>query len=116
MQRLRLVLAGMLALAATTAACGSGDPESQGSCQTFTNAHSTPATGTLTLGGQFFPDETVLLQYTVGGQYKQMALKPAAEATEITFTGLPSGSLEYDLVISCSSGQENLGTRTYEVL
>lgn len=115
MRRLCDVVAGTLALAAMTAACGGGDPENPANCQGFSNYHFSPAPGTLTLQGEFFPDETVLLQYTVGGQNKQMALTTAVERTQLTFTGLPSGSLEYRVVISCSSGQENLGSSVYDI-
>ena len=115
MQRLHQVAAGMIVLAAMTAACGGSNPSSQANCQTYSNGHSSPAPGTLTLSGMFYSNESVLLQYTVNGQNKQMPLTPATDRTQVTFTGLPSGSLEYDLVISCSDGQLDLGSRVYVI-
>lgn len=117
MRRFDRIVAVMLTLATMVAACSSSnnDGEQPITCGTRTTGYSSPSPGVLTLTGNFFQDETVILKYTSGGQNQQMTLTPPTDRSQLTFIGLPSGVLEYDVVISCGGGQEDLGRTVYHV-
>jgi hypothetical protein len=115
MQRLKYATAAVLVLTAAAACDNSRDPEEPAECKTFITGHSSPAPGVLTLTGDFFSDETVLLRYTSGGHNQQLTLTPATDRTQVTFTGLPSGSIEIDVLASCDEGQQDLGTKAYDI-
>lgn len=107
------------ALAACTAmtivACSSNSGESQDICQTTVTSTSSPTTGALTLTGQFYANETVILQYSDGNQTRSATGTPATDRSSFTLTGLPSGDKTYTLIISCAGGQENNGSHLYSV-
>ena len=66
---------------------------------------STPAAGTLTLTGHFYPDETVKLEYDDNiGVHRVANGTPATERSTLTFTGLPSGQFRPVVTVSCPSG------------
>ena len=117
-RRPKYLLTGLLfaITTAAVAACGDRPAPSKGSCNTTVTSAASPAPGVLTLTGTFSPDESVLLTYTAGGEPKTLVGTPATARTQFTFTGLPSGSVVYDLTISCASGQDERGNRTYFVL
>ena len=113
---LPLISLGFVAIA-LTAACSS-DSESGNSadiCKTNVTATSSPTTGALTLTGQFYADETVILQYSDGNQTRSATGTPATDRSAFTLTGLPSGDKTYTLIISCAAGQENNGSHLYTV-
>lgn len=118
MRRPKYLRTGLLfAIAiATAAACGDTPAPNRGTCNTAVTSAASPAPGALTLTGTFYPNETVLLNYTAGGQQQQASGTPATARTQLTLTGLPSGSVVYFLTISCSNGQDERGNRTYFVL
>ncbi|MEO8480047.1 MAG: hypothetical protein ABI542_10500 [Gemmatimonadota bacterium] len=115
MQRFRHGAVGMVVLVAMSAACRASGPSEDVNCESYSNAHASHAPGTLTLEGSFLASESVLLKYTENGMNKQKSLTPATDRNQVTFVGLPSGALEYDLVISCQAGQEDLGSQVYEI-
>lgn len=106
-------LAGCTAV--TIFACSSNNGEEQDICQTRVTSTSSPAPGALTLTGQFFADESVILQYADGNQTRSATGTPATDRTSFTLTGLPSGEKTYTLIISCAAGQENNGSHSYTV-
>ncbi|MEP6781713.1 MAG: hypothetical protein ABJC26_17570 [Gemmatimonadaceae bacterium] len=99
----------------TIVACSSNNGEEQDICQTTVTGTSSPTTGALTLTGQFYANETVILQYSDGNQTRSATGTPATDRSAFTLTGLPSGEKTYTLIISCAGGQENNGSHSYTV-
>jgi hypothetical protein len=102
---------------AFAAACNSDDSNGASAdiCQTTVTGTTSPTTGALTLNGQFYANETVILQYSDGNQTKSATGTPATDRSSFTLTGLPSGDKTYTLIISCAGGQENNGSHLYTV-
>jgi hypothetical protein len=75
-------------------------------CETHYTNYSSPAAGVLTLTGNFFASETVLIQtHAAAGSRMTVANgTPATDRTSFTFTNMPSGTHEYFLVVSCEAG------------
>lgn len=71
----------------------------------------------LNVPSHFFHNESVIMRRTVNGQTTTVASgTPDADRPSFAFTGLPSGTLTLDVVISCSPGQDDLGSATYIVM
>jgi hypothetical protein len=85
-------------------------------CKTQITGSTSPAPGVLTLNGQFYSDETVLLQTVQSGQTVTVGSgTPASNRTAFTLINMPSGNRVYNLVISCAGGQDDRGSVTYLV-
>jgi hypothetical protein len=100
--------------AAMVAACAGGNgPNGAELCKTQITGYSSPAPGVLTLKGQFFADESVILQ--TGATYPITPVQvfgtatPASDRTALSFTNMPSGIHSYNIIISCASGREDRG-------
>ena len=100
-----------------SASCGDSTPtEFTDKCETDVTGATSPVTGALTLTGNFYANESVLLQYLdANGKTQQASGTPATDRTSFTLTGLPSGEKTYTIIISCSEGQENNGSHSYTV-
>ncbi|HEY8061415.1 MAG TPA: hypothetical protein VID74_01395 [Gemmatimonadales bacterium] len=69
---------------------------------------SSPAAGTLTLTGVFYPDETVELEYVdhQGGMHHFSGTPPSQRET-LTLTNLPSGANDFIVSVSCAGGRDD---------
>ena len=104
-----------------TTACPEGQqdtPSGNVDCKTKTDLVTTsPGPGLLRFTGQFYADETVMLQTVTNGVRNTVASgTPATDRTSFTFSGLPSGDRFYYLVISCAAGQDDRGQTNYTVM
>jgi hypothetical protein len=100
----------MLALLCTIVAFGCGDDQESTdpvTCETEVSSITSPAPGTATMHGDFFHDESVIIQETDGTVIAQGT--PDSDRNAFTLTGVPSGAHHYEIVISCDAGRENLG-------
>jgi hypothetical protein len=85
-------------------------------CQSTVTGATSPASGTLTLMGQFYPDESVILGYDVNGQHRTAIGTPSTQRTALTLFGLPSGLREFSILISCNNGQQDDGSQFFTVM
>jgi len=122
---LRLRLFSMLgaALVVSLGSCTPKDdnPTQSGGCSSNVdfvgNPPSSPAAGALTLHGNFYPEESVLLGYTdpATGQTRTAVGTPPDQRTVMTLTGLPSGTRTYLISLSCSDGTHIVGQYSFTV-
>lgn len=100
---------------ASALGCGSDNTEEPGAnCNTDVDAGVTsPAPGNATLHGQFYSDETVIIQETDGTVISSGT--PNSDRDAFTLSGVPSGTHTYEIVISCDGGRENLGSFTFTI-
>ncbi|MEP6764559.1 MAG: hypothetical protein ABJB66_09630 [Gemmatimonadaceae bacterium] len=92
------------------------DGQNMDICQTAVDGATSPSTGFLTLDGQFYANESVILQYTDANHMQhQVSGTPQTDRNVFTLGGLPSGVNTYTIIISCSAGQENNGSHNYTV-
>ena len=101
---------------AIVVACGPSTTTAPVNRKTSVTGGTSPAVGALTLTGQFYADETVILSYVSGGQVKTASGTPATDRNTLTLIGLPSGQNSYGIVVSCKDGQEDDGSRFFTVL
>jgi hypothetical protein len=109
--RISLRGAGQIAVlcALVSLGCGS-DSESEDpgtNCDTTVDSITSPSAGFATLHGEFFHDETVIIEETDGTVISQGT--PDSDRNAFTLGGVPSGHHHYEIVVSCDNGQENLG-------
>ena len=93
----------------------SGDSEKPTvSCDTSVDDLITsPAPGVATLHGEFFSNETVIVQETDGTVIASGT--PDSNRNAFSFTGIPSGTHRYEIVISCDAGREEIGGFTFDI-
>ena len=109
------VLAGIGSVAGCSEEGPTGDPTIH--CQTvITSQFSSPAPGALTLHGQFYANETVIVEYQSGAQTVSVHGTPPTDRTSLTLTGLPSGSRSFDLFASCLAGQDSHDSAVIDIL
>lgn len=76
-------------------------------CLTTYEGYTSPGPGVVTFTGKFYDSESVLLR-DAGTHTLIASGTPATDRSSFTFTGIPSGTHDYEVVISCSqvaSGQ-----------
>ncbi len=101
-------LLACLCITASALACKTNAAdEGTAKCRSRLSSFTSPAPGTLTMRGQFYSDESILLYDTDRNALAAQGT-PATDRTSFTFTGLPSGKSYYVIKVSCASGQENL--------
>lgn len=100
---------------ATTVGCGSDNSEDPGgaNCNTDVTSITSPAAGFATLHGDFFSNESVIIQETDGTVISSGT--PSSNRNAFTLDGVPSGTHTYEIVISCDAGRDNLGSFTFTI-
>ena len=63
--------------------------------------------------GEFFDNETVIIQETDGTVISQGT--PDTNRNAFTLGDVPSGHHHYEIVISCDAGRDNLGGFDFDV-
>jgi hypothetical protein len=116
-----LVIRRLLAVALVCAgpalgtACGAKDSPTSTRCLSTVTSGTSPAAGVLTLTGEFYPDESVILGYDINGQHHTAVGTPGTQRTTLTLIGLPSGGRIYTVLVSCNSGQDDDGSQFFTV-
>lgn len=72
-----------------------------------------PSAGFAMLHGNFYSDESVIIQETDGTVIAQGT--PDSDRSTFTLGGVPSGTHNYQIVISCDDGRDNLGSFSFTV-
>jgi hypothetical protein len=81
-------------------------------CKTDVTRITSPAVGAVTLAGQFYSSESVIIR---DGTTQIASGTPASDRTAFTFTGVPSGTHSWHVIISCDKGQDDLGALQFVV-
>jgi len=107
----------ILALLGTVFIVGCGDDEEDGpsndNCRTAVTSITSPSVGFAMLHGSFYSDESVIIQETDGTVIAQGT--PDSDRSTFTLSGVPSGTHNYQIVISCDAGRDNLGGFSFTV-
>jgi hypothetical protein len=107
----------MLALMGAVLVLGcNGNDEAEdpsGNCSTTVDSITSPGAGFAMLHGSFYSDETVIIQETDGTVISQGT--PDSNRSTFTLSGVPSGTHRYQIVVSCDSGRDNLGSFDFVV-
>lgn len=106
-----------LAVVATLiASCGSDESDPECLTSVDQNSYSSPLPGALTLNGHFFANESVVLTKVVNGAQSAFGQgTPATDRTSFTLTGLPSGTHQLFIRISCGDGESIFGPFPFTV-
>ncbi len=109
-----LILGALLSGSWALASCsGGGNPDGSNACKTKVTGFSSPTAGFVTMTGQFFADETVKLVNEKTGVLAAFGT-PATDRTSFTLS-MPSGTQDYDLIISCNGKTDDHGVTTIAV-
>jgi hypothetical protein len=111
LRALRLTMAACV-FAVTAAACSS-DPSSENTCRSSIANYSSPATGALTLTGNFYANESILIRDGAGRLLASGT--PASDRTAFTLTGLQSGTQTLTVIASCDAGQRQIDQGAYTI-
>ncbi|HEY4320416.1 MAG TPA: hypothetical protein VGM77_04480 [Gemmatimonadales bacterium] len=114
---MRLASAALVLAALFAAGCANDDIFDGSStltdkCKTDVTGVSSPTTGAITLAGQFYASESVIIR---DGTTQIASGTPATDRTAFTFTSVPSGTHSWEILISCDAGQDDLGMTTFVV-
>ena len=83
-------------------------------CISTVDDHTSPAPGVLTLKGSFYSNESILVRDVQTGTVVASGT-PATNRDAFTFINVPSGTHSYQIIVSCSKGQDTLDTAVYVV-
>jgi hypothetical protein len=115
--RASLLKLSMLAVLGSVVALGcNNDEEADGpsvNCSTSVESISSPGPGFAMLHGNFYSNETVIIQESDGTQIAHGT--PDSDRSTFTLDGIPSGTHNYHIVVSCDAGQEDLGSFSFDV-
>ena len=77
----------------------------------MTSTYDTPGPGELSVRGDFYSDESILLRYNENGTDKTVTGEISDDFEKVTFKNLPAGGLSFVLLVSCDGhGQQQLIT------
>ncbi|HEY4320923.1 MAG TPA: hypothetical protein VGM77_07025 [Gemmatimonadales bacterium] len=108
MKKPRVIHGGSLLMVVLVAYGVSGCGESQMAkaagedCLTTYEGYTSPAVGVVTFTGKFYDNESVLLR-DASTHALVASGTPATDRSSFTFTGIPSGTHDYEVVISCEN-------------
>jgi hypothetical protein len=107
-------IVAIMLVSATVSGCSEDLAQRATECFSDVSGYTSPAPGVLTLQGHFYNTESILVRdFTTHAQVAGGT--PASDRTSFTFTGVPSGSHSYEVIVSCNSGQNTLLTETFVV-
>lgn len=101
-------------IAASLLACRDNTSDGPAKCRSTLSLFTSPAPGTVTLKGQFYADESILI-YDFATNSIVAQGTPATDRTSFTLTGLPSGQRDYLIKASCANGQETIDEGVFTV-
>jgi hypothetical protein len=105
--------AGLAALLA--AAIGGCDGERLSArCKSTVTGASSPGAGALTLTGQFYANESIIVR-DERTSTQVASGTPASDRTSFSFTGLTAGIHTFEIIASCDNGQQDIGGETVTI-
>jgi hypothetical protein len=81
-------------------------------CKTDVSSITSPAPGVITLKGNFYADESVIVH---AGSVSVGTGTPATDRTSFSFVNVPSGTQSIDVIVSCDGGEDHIGATTVVV-
>lgn len=106
---------GAISLVLAFSACKDHPESSPDDCQSSYVGYTSPAAGTLTLDGEFYPNESILIRDASTDQLVASGT-PASSRSQFTLTGVPSGTHEYKVDVSCQAGNSTIATENFTIL
>jgi hypothetical protein len=94
---------------------GCAGDRSSAKCMSTVTGVSSPATGALTLRGNFYSNESIIVRDEQTNTQVASGT-PASDRTSFTFTGITSGFHTFEIIASCDAGQVDIGGETVTIL
>lgn len=117
LSRHQIVTLSMIAALGTACAilAGCSSDRMAARCSSEVTGATSPATGVLTLTGHFYQNESIIVR-DERTSTQVASGTPASDRTSFTFTNIPSGIHTFEIIASCSDGQQDVGAETVTIL